>query len=137
MFVTFWIFKSPVYKGFRSPVFEDFPRRAFPANVPGTPCFIDFYAVYDPFWTPFLRAIFRERVSLWHHSGGWITLATRYSTDDSRMPRTHLSDGTGESPQRFETPKNPEGPKSSPKVRKGQKFSKKVSKKRAKKRAKS
>jgi hypothetical protein len=36
MFTVFWIFKSPVYKGFSVPAFEDFLGKQFPANAPET-----------------------------------------------------------------------------------------------------
>jgi hypothetical protein len=49
--VTFWIFKSPVYKGFRSPVFEVSPGHRFPTIARGAPIllgFLQFRCLLEP-----------------------------------------------------------------------------------------
>jgi hypothetical protein len=59
MFITIWIFKSPVYKGFSVPNSQHFPGDGFPTLARGAPILLGFLRFRSLFLVPILGPLFR------------------------------------------------------------------------------
>jgi hypothetical protein len=74
-FTVFWIFKSPVYKGFWPMVFGISGAMHFAGDPHKSPCFIGFSAIWVPFlWSRFWRRFWQP----WVGDGRAIDLGTMY-----------------------------------------------------------